>query len=444
MRRLLLAAGLVLAFVAARPRPLRHPATPPPVPGPTFDNEIVRIFQQNCQTCHHPGDIAPFSLMTYRDTLPEVQQIKLMARSRQMPPWKPVPGCGDFAGARVLSQDTIDLIAKWVDNGAPEGNPADLPTPLDFSSGWALGQPDLVLSYPEAYTPPGNTDEYRCFPMPTNLTSDQYVAAIDIHPGDPKTVHHAIAFIDTSGSSQTLDDADPDPGYTCFGGPGFSITNVNAASLGGWAPGTQPVVLPDGVAMSLPAASRVVLQVHYHPHDSSPAPDRTQIGIYFAKTKPSKLLRFLPLLNDTFTIPPNDPNYTVTASFAGVPLAAHIWEIFPHMHLLGHTMKVTATMPNGDAQCLVDIEKWDFNWQGMYRYNDPVAFPAFSTLSLTATYDNSADNPRNPNSPPQPVSWGERTTDEMCIAFVGVTLDAENLQSGRTVDTSWIPPLSRR
>ena len=441
MHRILLAAGLMLALVAARQRPSRAPSAP--ATGPTFSKEIVRIFQQDCQTCHHPGDVAPFSLMTYQDARPEALQIKLMVKSHQMPPWKPVPGCGDFADARVLPQDAIDLITKWVDDGAPEGNPADLPPPVDFSSGWALGQPDLVLSYPQTYTPPSSGDIYRCFPLPTNLTSDQYVAAIDIHPGDPKTVHHAIAFIDTDGSSQKLDDADPDPGYTCFGGPGFNITNVNALGLGGWAPGTRPVVLPDGVAMSLPAASRVVLQVHYHPHDGNPLPDRTRIGIYFAKVKPNKLLRFLPLLNQNFTIPPGASDYPVTASFGGVPLAAHIWEIFPHMHLLGKTMRVDATV-SGQNQCLIDIENWDFNWQGMYKYNDPVAFPAFSTLSLKATYDNSADNPRNPNSPPKAVSWGEQTTDEMCIAFLGVTIDAENLQSGQPVDTSWIPPLPNR
>jgi hypothetical protein len=440
--RIALAAGLVLALVAARQRPSR-PSAPPIVSGPTFSKEIVRIFQENCQTCHHPGDIAPFSLMTYHDTLPEALQIKLMVKSHQMPPWKPVAGCGDFANTRVLSQDAIDLITKWVDNGAPEGNPADLPAPLDFSSGWALGQPDLVLSYPQSYTPPASGDIYRCFPMPTNLTSDQYVAAIDIHPGDPKTVHHAIAFLDTDGSSQKLDDADPDAGYTCFGGPGFNVTNVNAFGLGGWAPGTRPVVLPDGVAMSLPAASRVVLQVHYHPHEATTKPDRTEIGIYFAKVKPNKLLRFLPLINNTFTIPPGASNYPVTASFGGVPLAAHIWEIFPHMHLLGRTMRVDA-VANGQNECLIDIEDWDFNWQGMYKFNDPIAFPAFSTLTLKATYDNSADNPRNPNSPPRAVSWGEQTTDEMCIAFLGVTIDAENLQSGQKVDTSWIPSLPNR
>ena len=184
------------------------------------------------------------------------------------------------------------------------------------------------------------------------------------------------------------------------------------------------------MALSLPANSRVVLQVHYHPHNGAPKPDTTRIGIYFSKTKPSKLLRILPLINTTFTIPPNDPNYRVTATFTTPSSSlfdAHAWLIAPHMHLLGRKMHVTATMPSGKTECLINIDDWDFNWQGMYRFNSPVALPGGTRLSLEAFYDNSSDNARNPNDPPQSVSWGEATTDEMCIAFIGVTLDNENL-----------------
>lgn len=428
MRRIVLASGFVLAFVAARQRAVQHPAPPVVVDGPTFSKEVVRIFQDRCQSCHHPGDIAPFSLMTYADAAAHADAIKFMTKTRQMPPWKATPACGDFADARVLSQDEIDVISRWVDNGAPQGNPADLPAEKHFDGGWALGQPDMVLSYPEAYTPPDSADMYRCFPMPTNLPADTYVSAIDIKPGDPTTVHHVIAYIDTDGSSQKLDDADPGPGYTSFGGPGFSISNIGATTLGGWAPGARPVMLPEDVAYSLPAQSRVVLQVHYHPHNSSPQPDRTQIGIYFAKKKPKQLLRVLPLINQSFTIPPNDPNYKVTASFTAF-LPVHVYLIAPHMHLLGRKMHVTAT--NGSTtQCLINVDDWDFNWQGMYRYSQPVALSVGTKLALEAYFDNSSGNWRNPNHPPKPVSWGEQTTDEMCIAFLGFTVDGENLATG--------------
>ena len=427
MRRTALAAALFLAFVAARQRAVRPPAVDNL--GPTFNKEIVRIFQDHCQTCHHPGDIGPISLMSYGDAFPNALQIKLMTKTRQMPPWKPAAACGLFADERVLTQDQIDLIGKWVDAGAPEGLPGDLPQALEFSGGWALGEPDLVLSYSQPYTPPPSGDMYRCFPIPTNLVADRYVAAVDVKPGDAATVHHVIAYIDTTGESQKLDEDDPGPGYTSFGGPGFAITNVDASTLGGWAPGARPAVLPDGVAMSLPASSRVVLQVHYHPHSGAPKPDTTRIGIYFAKQKPSKLLRILPLINQTFTIPPNDPNYRVTAAFT-IPsfIDAHAWIIAPHMHLLGRKMRVQATLPSGQSECLIDIDDWDFNWQGMYRFQDAVALPGGTRVSLEAFYDNSSGNWRNPNNPPKAVSWGEQTTDEMCIAFLGITLDAENLQ----------------
>ncbi len=431
MRRIVFAAAFVLAFVAARQRSVVHPPAVHVEGGPTFSNEIVRVFQNRCQSCHHPGDIAPFSLMTFADAYAHSDAIKYMTQTRQMPPWKATPACGDFADARVLGQDEIDLISKWVDDGAPQGNVADLPPTKNFDGGWALGQPDLVLSYPEAYKPPVTGDTYRCFPIPTNIPNDSYVSAIDIKPGDRTTVHHVIAYVDTNGDSQKMDDAEAGSGYTCFGGPGFSITNASAATLGGWAPGARPSLLPEDVALSLPAQSRVVLQVHYHPQGIRTTPDQTQIGIYFAKKKPNKIVRILPLINQSFTIPPNDPNYRVTTTPFSAFLPVHLYLIAPHMHLLGHKMHVTATLPGGEQKCLINVDDWDFNWQGTYQFSQPVAIPLNTKLSLEAYYDNSTANFRNPNNPPKAVSWGEQTTDEMCITFIGFTIDAENLATGQ-------------
>jgi hypothetical protein len=438
MRRIILASAFVFALVAARQRAVLHPAPPQITSGPTFSNEVVRIFQNRCQTCHHPGDIAPFSLMTYGDAAPHADAIKYMTQTRQMPPWKATPSCGDFTEARVLGDDEIDTIAKWVDNGAPQGNIADLPAPLNFDGGWALGQPDLVLSYSESYTPPVAGDMYRCFPMPATVPEDKYVSAIDIKPGDPTTVHHVIAYLDGSGAdSQKLDDGDAGPGYTSFGGPGFAVTSLSA-TLGGWAPGARPTLLPDDVALLMPAQSRVVLQVHYHPHGIKAIPDKTQIGIYYAKKKPNKIVRILPLINQSFTIPPNDPNYKVATTPFSLPVPIHLYLVAPHMHLLGRRMHVTATLPAGSQKCLINVDDWDFNWQGMYQYKDPVAIPSNTKLAVEAYYDNSTDNWRNPNNPPKPVSWGEQTTDEMCIAFVGFTIDAENLATGQRVNADRI------
>ena len=417
-RILLLALAIALPLFAAKQRVVRHPR--PAADTPTFSKEVVRIFQQHCQTCHRSGDIAPFPLMQYSDAKPRASLIKIMTQTRQMPPWKAAEGCGDFRDERRLTAAEIATIAKWADAGAPEGNPADLPAPRTFSDGWELGTPDLVLANNEAFTPPPHQDTYRCFTVPTNLTSDKWVRAVDTHPGDRQTVHHVLTFVDTTGDSVRLDEAEPGPGYTCFGGPGFSTTG----SLGGWAPGQRALELPQNVAFRLPAGSRLVMQVHYHPHGHDTKADRTSYGVYFSSDPSPKELRFLPIINQTFTIPPNDPNYRVDGAFPfPLPFPVKIWVVAPHMHLLGRRMEVNYTPRNGEAQCLIRIDDWDFNWQGTYRYKQPIDVPAGSRLTLTAYYDNSSNNPHNPNNPPKPVSWGEATTDEMALAFVGVTIE---------------------
>jgi len=408
----------VLALPAlAKQRVVRHPA-PPPIP--TFSNEVVRILQQHCQTCHREGDIAPFPLMTYTDAKPRAALIKFMTETRQMPPWKATDGCGEFRDERRLSDAEIEILGRWVEAGAPEGDAAQLPPPREFPSGWVLGEPDLVLANDEAYTPPPNVDTYRCFTVATNLVADKFVGAVDTHPGDRATVHHVLTFIDTTGESVALDEAEPGPGYTCFGGPGFTTTGT----LGGWAPGSRPLEMPENVAFTLPAASRVVMQVHYHPHHGETSADRTQLGIYFSDAQAPKEMRIVPLINRNFTIPPNDARYRVDAEFPiAVPFPLKLWLIAPHMHLLGNEMTVQMELPNGATKCLIRIDDWDFNWQGSYRYATPIDVPAGARLSLTAYYDNSSNNPRNPNEPPQSVSWGEATTDEMCLAFLGVTVE---------------------
>jgi len=417
--RILLIALAISLPLFARQRAVRHPQ-PAVSANPTFSREVVRIFQQHCQTCHHTGDIAPFPLVEYSDAKPRATLIKLMTQTRQMPPWKAAEGCGDFRDARKLSGAEIVTIAKWADAGAPEGNRADLPAPRTFSNDWELGTPDLVLANAETFTPPPNEDTYRCFTVPTNLTEDKWVRAVDTHPGDRSTVHHVLTFIDTTGDSLRLDEAEPGPGYTCFGGPGFTTTGT----LGGWAPGQRALELPENVAFRLPAGSRVVLQVHYHARDDTPDPDRTSYGVYYSSAADPKELRILPIVNQGFTIPPNDPNYRVDGKFPiPLPFPVKIWLVAPHMHLLGRKMEVEYTPRNGTAQCLIRVDDWDFKWQGSYRYQQPIDVPAGATLSLRAFYDNSSANPRNPNDPPKPVSWGEATTDEMCLAFVGVTIE---------------------
>lgn len=393
--------------------------------GPTFSKEVVRIFQKSCQTCHHPGDIAPFSMMTYQETRPWAKSIREQVLLRKMPPWKPVAGCGDFRDARMLSEEEIQTVVAWVDAGSPEGNPADLPAPLDFPDGWPLGAPDLVVAAGTQYSPPTQGDMYRCFSVPvTGLRGDRWISALSVKPGNPKIVHHVIVYPDNTGVSAQLDANDPEPGYTCFGGPGFSTTEF----MGGWAPGSRGYFAPDGTGIPLNNDSRVVIQVHYHPTGEKES-DLTPVGIYFSKLPVTKRLQVLPLVNQSFAIPPGAKDYDVTATFDVLPfLSAKVWAVTPHMHLLGRRIKVELTRPGDQApNCLINVDDWDFNWQGTYLYKEGIPVPGGSKIKLTATYDNSSENPLNPNNPPKTVRWGEETTDEMALAFIGFTLDFDSL-----------------
>jgi hypothetical protein len=331
-----------------------------------------------------------------------------------MPPWKPAEACGEFVGERKLRQEQIDTIAAWVDGGALEGDRSDLPQPISFDGGWPLGQPDLVLKMPKAFTPPLDRDEYRCFSIPVSSTALN-VSTIDFKPGDRGTVHHIVPFLDPTGESARLD---PDgSGFQCFGAPLIS----NPEPLGGWAPGSRPVPLPEGTAIRIPAQSRVVMQVHYHPHFARVAPDQTEIGIYLSKAPVRRELHYEILAYTSLVIPAGAADYGVNATF-NISSAIRIASIYPHMHLLGRSMKVDALLPDGSVACLVNITDYDFNWQGAYVFREPVLLPAGSRIRIEARYDNSADNLRNPNAPPKEVRWGNASTDEMCVAMIGYTL----------------------
>jgi hypothetical protein len=277
----------------------------------------------------------------------------------------------------------------------------------------------------EAYTVPARaSDIYRCFVIPTNFSEDRWVAKVEYAPGDRKLVHHVLSYIDTSSAAEALDRADPGPGYTCFGGPGFA----SAGGLAGWAPGVQPRVMADGVGMLLPKGANVVLQMHYNNSATENRTDRTRVALHFAKSPIDKRQRGMAISNRTFAIPPGERRHEVRGSLT-VPVGRdlHANTIAPHMHLLGREMKVTATYPDGTVRPLIHIDDWDFNWQGNYTFAQPIPLPGGTRIDMVAVFDNSAENPRQPSKPPRPVNWGEGTTDEMAIVFLGITVDGEHI-----------------
>ncbi|HEX5856085.1 MAG TPA: peroxiredoxin, partial [Thermoanaerobaculia bacterium] len=382
-------------------------------------------LQKNCQTCHHAGGIAPFALVTYQDAWEHRVQMQIVTSERRMPPWKPDAACGAaFNGDPRLSDAEVGLFQQWLRLGAPEGDARRAPPPLVFDDGWKLGAPDLELGMSRPFQPDFTSgDVYRCFRIPTGLTAQRYLSGIEVAPGNRTMVHHVLLFADTTGATAALDGQDGQPGYPCFGGPGFDAISP----LGAWVPGYRPALLPDGIGIDLPKSSTLVMQVHYSARTGGVAPDQTRVGLHFPKAPVQKRFLMLPLVNQTFLLPAGQADIPVRASFAAIPYDVTLWSIAPHMHLLGRTMSVSVTPPGGAAQCLVNVPSWDFRWQGFYGYRNPVRLPTFSRVDLVATYDNSADNPNNPNVPPRDVRWGENTSDEMCLCYVGFTLDGENL-----------------
>ena len=410
----------------------------------TFNNQIVRLFRAHCQVCHHPGEVAPFSLMDYASAKPWALAIKQETAARRMPPWKPVAGHGRFLDERRLEQAEIDLIARWADAGAPEGDAADLPEPLVFNKEWTLGEPDLILEVPEYAPDPNAEDDYRCFSIPVPTTEAKSIVKVEARPGNRGIVHHLILFGDPTRESAALEarTSDGKPGYPCFGDAGFQfggVPGVESVMQGGWVPGYRPQELPEGSGYYLRPNARIAVQIHYHP-DGTAQSDRTRVGLYFADALTAENVQVVPVLNTQFTIPPGEKNYEVIANLdldapgylaldgilqalgKGGLYPAEVISVLPHMHLLGRRIRMDRIAASGEETPMVYIDDWDFDWQDWYSYAEPFRLQRTDTLRVRAWYDNSASNPRNPNNPPAAVGWGDGTNDEMCLVFVLVRI----------------------
>ncbi|HEY7428157.1 MAG TPA: redoxin domain-containing protein [Gemmataceae bacterium] len=396
----------------------------------TYYRDVLPILQENCQGCHRPGAVGPFALMNYKQAVNWADDIKEYTQERKMPPWKPVEGPA-FHNERKLSAKDIRTLAAWVDDGTPEGDTKDAPPPRKFVEGWQLGQPDLVLTVPEEMTiGPSGPDLFRCFVLPTNLTEDKYVTAVEVRPGNNRVVHHSLNFWNTSGKGRELEKEErlkekkgPDhgPGYSVAMGLGFLPRADTVGGVGGWAPGQMVRPLPDGYGYFLPKGSDIILQLHYH-RNGRVEKDRTSIGLYFAKGGAAKRWKGMVIPGRFLVIPPGNEHFRVQGGLE-VQQKCRLYSVMPHMHMLGREVKVTLTPPDGSPTTLVAIKDWDYNWQETYFLKKPIDLEPGTRLQVEAIYDNSKKNPNNPSNPPRWVKFGEQTTDEMCYIFLGATSD---------------------
>jgi len=374
----------------------------------TFTRDIAPIVFAHCASCHRPGEAAPFSLLTYDEVRRRAQLIAVMTRRRSMPPWKPEPGYGEFAGERRLSDRQVDLIQQWVELGTPEGDANDLPPAPRWAGDWQLGTPDLVVAMPEPYLLGSDgPDVFRTFDIPIELPTGRYVKGLEFHPGVPRAVHHANVKIDRTRSSRRLDDDDPGPGFDGGGGRGAMFPDGHFL---GWTPGQAPHMLVD-TAWRLEAGSDLVVEVHMVPTGK---PERVQVrvGLFFTDEPPSRVPYMMRLGRQSIDIPAGTRDYSVTDSYV-LPVDVEVLGVQPHAHNLAREMRGFARLPDGTTTPLIFIRDWDFRWQDVYRFRRPIPLPRGTTLTMQYTYDNSADNVRNPNRPPRRVTFGQTTASEM-------------------------------
>lgn len=379
-----------------------------PASAPTFNRDIAPLLFKHCAICHRPGQTAPFTLLTFADVKKRASQIMEAVNKKVMPPWAPEPGHGDFLGERRLSSDEIALLQKWKDAGCEEGAAADLPPQPTWPGGWMLGQPDLVVSMPKAYTVPAEgQDLYRNFLIPVPLHAPRYVRAVELDPGNRKVTHHAFIKLDKTGEARRLDGKEAEPGF-----PGM---NIRAQMPDGhfltWQPGKMPAPPNERLAWRLEPGMDLVVQAHLKPGGKA-EPFQASVALYFTDQPPTNQTFKIGLASLAIDIPAGDSQYVVEDEFK-LPADAQVSAVFPHAHYLGQDLQGWAILPDGARQSLIWIKDWNPDWQGDYRYANPVFLPRGSVLHMRYVYDNSSYNPQNPNQPPRRTRYGPRMADEM-------------------------------
>jgi len=429
----------------------------------TFNKDVAPILFKNCVECHRPGEAAPMSLLSYKEARPWARSIREKVVSREMPPWHADPRVGQFSNDPSLTRDQIDTITAWVDGGAKEGDPRDLPPAPKFVEGWGIGQPDLILKMPEEFTLEANgPDEYQIFLIDTGFTEDKYVQIAEARPGNRRIVHHMAAFVmpPPQGAQQwkapTREEMDkmfaeldpilytvgvlrrlrPDvPVYNdgCQlpnGGGGNQLDGGGQFQIGmmltKFAPGGKPERWEPGTVRRIPAGSKILLQVHYSRTTGQVEKDRSMVGLVFAKQPPRKEVITSMISNNYFQIPPGAENHRVTACWTA-PQDIHLISAAPHMHNRGKAMEIKVFYPDGRSEVLLNVPRYDFSWQTLYNFKQSIAIPKGTRFMVTGYLDNSVKNKNNPD-PAQAVRFGEPTYDEMMIGSIAYTVDSQSLK----------------
>lgn len=388
----------------------------------TFSKDVALILQKNCQGCHRPGEAAPMSLRTYQEARPWARAMKQAVLAKKMPPWFADAQYGHFRNDRSLPQKDIDTLVSWVDAGAPEGDPKDLPQPLAFVDGWNIGQPDMVLEMPEPFqVPASGTIEYQYVVLPYKFTEDRWVQMAEVRPGNRAVVHHVIAYI-RDGSSKWMRDKKPGELFVPEADANGNRPSLNGDLLSGFAPGLPPSILEPGQGRLIKAGSDIVLQLHYTANGHA-GEDRTKVGVIFCKQAPHERVMTLAASNSKFTIPPGDPNYQVDASFE-LGHDAKLSALLPHMHLRGKDFQYRLVYPSGETETILRVPHYDFGWQLWYQPVSDIVLPKGTQIAATAHFDNSLNNPHNPDST-KAVTWGDQSWEEMMIGFFDVTFPAD-------------------
>ncbi len=378
----------------------------------TFNRQIAPVIYKECSPCHRPGEAAPFSLLSYDDVKRHAAQIADVTKRRFMPPWLPEPGYGDFSEEHRLSDAQIQLIQDWVKQGSALGLAAKAPVPPKFTSDWPLGPPDLILRSGRPYQLAADgTETFWNFVMPVPITTTRWVKAIEVRPGNARVFHHANVVLDRSRSARKRE-AIPGAGF-----PGMDLafeeeTFDPDGHFLSWKPGSEPGVEPDGRAWRADPGMDLVLNVHLRP-TGKPEIVSPVIGLYFTDKPQTQFPMLLQLEHDgAIDIQPGEKDFVVSDELK-IPMDLQVLAIYPHAHYLARLMEGYATLPDGKKQWLIRIPEWDLNWQGVFRLKSPIVLPAGTTVTMRYHYDNSADNVRNPNSPPKRVQGGNEATAEM-------------------------------